>query len=62
VIPDGKHLQQKDPGIAGGVASTARIAYGGVFSTKDKQSSSPPDKVPQQFRIFGTIEDMVVKN
>jgi hypothetical protein len=61
VIPNGKHLQQTDPGVAGGVASAARNAYGGVFSTKDKQSSSLPDKVPQQSQTFGTIQDMVVK-
>jgi len=61
-------LQQTDPGVAGGVASAARNAYGGGVSTKDKQSSSLPDKVPQEISNighhprYGCQEDMVVKN
>ena len=44
VIPNGKHLQQTDPGLL-----EALLVYGDVFSTKDKQSSSLPDTVSQQF-------------
>jgi hypothetical protein len=49
VIPNGKHLQQTNSGLLEALLPAARNAYGGVSSTKDKQSSSLPDNVPQQF-------------
>jgi hypothetical protein len=49
VIPDGKHLQQTDPGIAGGVASAARNAYGGVSRPRTNNRPACPTKYPNNF-------------
>jgi hypothetical protein len=57
VIPNGKHLQQTDPGLL-----EALLVYGDVFSTKDNNRPAYPIPYPNNSQIFGIIQDMVVKN
>jgi hypothetical protein len=62
VIPNGKHLQQTDPGLLEALLPPQGMPTAGFSRPRTSNRPACPIKYPNNSRTFGTIQDMVVKN